>query len=395
MPMVQPPPRPGLARTPFPAGRRNLLAGLAGALGGAAAARAQAAIDPALFDIRRYVYVPSATTPDVTVIDADTNRLVRSLRTGIVASQVVVSRSAAALVATDGRSAAVSLVDVFAGTARTLVLPAPAERLTSGTNGRLVAASDLAGGTITLIDAGEGRVDTVITGLPPLRDVMFGGQDTVLYIAAEGLDGIGVIDVASARLSQRIATFRPTRAGVAALARTPNGRQVLAQPQGGGPISVLDLEQGRPVAELAAGPGTAGMFPSGTGTYLLVPDNLKATLAVFRTERLGDPVALPGAAGVIGVYTAWLDSVAFAPSVAGSRLLIYDLDRLQPAGEIALAGTPVHGAVTPDSRTLYLPLLDPPQVVAVDGATRQVTGRFDLASRPLAALVAGGWGICH
>ncbi len=380
---------------PPPAGRRQVLAGLAGALGAAAAAPAQAAFDPALFDIRRYVYIPSATTPDVTVIDADTGRIVPGLQTDMIARQVVVDRATAKLIATDAASATVSLVDVFAGTIRKLALPAPAERLTVGISGRLAAASDLAGGTITLIDLNDGRVDTVIAGLPRVRDVMFGAQDTVLYIAAEGLDGIGVIDVANARLSHQIATFQPTRAGVGALARTPNGRQILAQPQGGGPISVLDPEQGKPVAQLAAGPGAAGMFPSGTGTFLLVPDNDEATLSVFRTEHLENPVALPGAAGMIGVYTAWLDSVAFVPSAAGSRLLIYDLDALRPAGEIALAGPPLRGAVTPDSRTLYLPVRDPPCVVAVDGASRTVSARFDLASPPLAALVAGGWGICH
>ena len=87
--------------------------------------------------------------------------------------------------------------------------------------------------------------------------------------------------------------------------------------------------------------------------------------------------------------------VVFIPNSAGYRPLIYDLDARRPAGEIALAGPPLRGAVTPDSRTLYLPVRDPPCVVAVDGASRTVSARFDLASPPLAALVAGGWGICH
>jgi len=385
-----------MTAAPHPsARRRQLLAGLAGVVGAGVAARAQAAFDPALLDIRRYVYVPSATTADVTVIDADTGRLVRGLQTGMIARQVVVNRATATLLATDATTAAVSLVDVFTATLRKLALPAPAGRLTVGTSGRLAAASDLAGGTITLIDLNDDRVDTVIAGLPRLRDVMFGAQDTVLYIAAEGIDGIGVIDVAAAKLSQQIATFRPTRAGVAALARTPNGRQILAQPQGGGPISVLDPEQGKPVAQLAAGPGVAGMFPSGTGTFLLLPDNAEATLTVFRAEHLEKPVSLPGAAGMVGVYTAWLDSVAFVASAAGRRLLIYDLDTMKPAGEVALNGVPVQGAVTPDSRTLYLAVRDPPCVVAVDGASRAIAATYDLASPPLTALVAGGWGICH
>ena len=391
--------------TPAHAGRRGLLTGLAGTLGMGrlgmgtlgvgTAVRGQAAIDPGLLDIRRYVYVPVSTSPDVTIIDSDTDRIFGSLPIGLLARHVVISRETATLIATDGRSGEVVLAHVLTGVLRRVVLEAPVDRLTIGASGRMAAATQQAGGTITLIDLDDARVDRVISGLPPLRDVMFGEQDTVLYIAAEGLGGIGVINVARARLAREIAPFRPSRAGFAALARTPNGRRLLAQPQGGGPISVLDPEQGEPIAELAAGTGTVGMFPSGTGAFLLIPDNASATLAIFRAERLDEPVALHAASDVAGVHTAWLDSVAFVPCAGSRRLLVYDLDQRQPAGEIALAGTPAPGAVTPDSRTLYLPILDPAQVVAVDGATRRIVASFDLPTPPLAALVAGGWGICH
>lgn len=380
---------------PVRTGRREVLAGLTCTLGVGAAAQGQAAIDLALLDIRRYVYVPSATMPDVTIIDGDTDRIVGTLHTGIVAQHVVVSLQTATLIVTDGRSDTVVLVNVFTGAARTVQLPVAADHLTVGTAGRLAAATNRAAGTITLIDLDGGRVDTAITGLPPLRDVMFGEQDMVIYIAAEGLAGIGVIDVAKARLTHEIATFRPTRAGVAALARMPNGRRLLARPKGGGPISVLDPEEGKPIAELSAGIGTVGMFPSGTGAFLLIPDNVNATLAVFRSGHLDEPIALRSAVDVADVHTAWLDSVAFVPCAASRRLLVYNLDTLQFAGEIGLAGTPVRGAVTPDSRALYLPILDPPQVVAVDGATRRIATTFDLPSPPLSAVVAGGWGICH
>jgi DNA-binding beta-propeller fold protein YncE len=355
---------------------------------------ARAAFDPTLADIRRYVYVPSAATPDVSVIDVDTERVAGRLPIGIVARHVGVVREAATLVATDA-SGAVSLADVFTGTVRSLALPIPADQLTIGTGGRLAAAVARAAGTIALIGIDSGRVESVISGLPRLRDVMFGNQDTELYIAAEGLAGIGVVDVAKARLEREIAGFGVVRDGIAALARTPNGRQVLAQPNGGGPISVIDPEQGKPVGAFAAGSGTVGIFPSGTGAWLLIPDKTEATLTVFRFDHPDKPVVLKGAADAVYVHTAWLDSVAFVPSAASRRLLVYDLDTLRLAGEIPLVGTPMRGAVTTDSRTLYLPTLDPPQIVAVDGSTRRIVATFDLPEPPLTALVAGGWGICH
>jgi DNA-binding beta-propeller fold protein YncE len=372
-------------------GRRAWLAAM---LALAAPGRVRAAIDPTLADIRRYVYVPSATTADVTVIDVDTNRIAGTLPIGVVARHAAVSREAATLIATD-ESGAGSLVDVFTGTVRSFRLAAPADELTIDTGGRVAAAVNQAGGTITLIEVDTARADTVISGLPPLRDVMFGNQDTELYIAAEGIPGIGVVDIAKGRLVRQIAAFGVARDGFAALARTPNGRRVLAQPAGGGPIGVLDPEQGKPVGEIAAGASTIGIFPSGTGTYLLIPDTAEATLTVYRFEHPDKPVVLRCAADAVGVSTAWLDSVAFVPCAASRRLLVYDLDTQRLAAEIPLAGTPIRGIVTTDSRTLYLPTLDPPRIVAVDGSTRRIAATIDLPGPPLAALVAGGWGICH
>jgi DNA-binding beta-propeller fold protein YncE len=376
------------------AGRRNLLAGLACGIGYAPVTRARASVP---FDIRRYVYVPSATTPNVTVIDTEINQIAATLRTGIVARQAVVSREALTLIATDGSSASVSLLDIVTGETRTLALPNPAERLTVGATGRMVAASGLAGGTIALFGLDEFSRDkvTTIRGLPPLRDVMFGDLDTALYIATQRPGGIGVIDVATTKLTHEIAPVQPNRSGIAAFARSLNGRLILALPEDGGPISVLDPELGQPIGRVDAGPGVTGLFQSGTGRYLLVPNSARATLAVFKGESFADPVSLPAAAGITRVYTGWLDSFAFLPSAVRNSVLVYDLDTMRRVDEIGLRGRPGTGGVTPDSRTLYLPVLDPPQIVAVDAETRKIAAVLDLPEPPLAALVAGGWGICH
>jgi DNA-binding beta-propeller fold protein YncE len=367
--------------------RRALLGGLAGL---AASRPAWAAINPAELDTSQYVYVPSATTPDVFVIDSGTNQIVGQLHSGMVAQQAVISRSAATLAAIDGRHAAVALVDVFAGTTRRVALASPAQRLTVGANGQLVAATDLAGGAISVIDLADGRVSQRISGLPRVRDAMFGERDTVLYVAADWIDGIGVVDLARGRMIRQIGS-----GARAALAHTPDGRRLLALPQGGGAISVLDAASGAVVGQLAAGAGTDAVFPSGIGTFLLVPDSAAATLAVFRATRPEHPISLPGAADVVGVYAAWLDSVAFMPSAARRSVLVYDLDAMRQIDDIALRGTPARGAVTPDSRALFLPVLDPPSLLVLDGQTRSITATLDLAHQPLAALIAGGSGLCH
>ncbi|BAS00255.1 hypothetical protein BV133_2661 [Blastochloris viridis] len=342
--------------------------------------------------IQGYVFVPSAETPAISVIDTDTDRIVGTLHIDIVPRQVEVSRELAKLVATDGR-AALSVLNVSGGALKEIVLPNLAQRLVLGSRGRILAAIDLAAGAIALVDLDTDRVRTKIAGLPPLRDVMFANQDTLIFYAAEGLAGIGMIDVMSGEHVGEI-VLGAIGTEIATLTRTPSDRQALAQPQGGGTIAVLDLERRQAIDHIEAGPGAGPAVPSGTGRVLLIPEPSRQALVV-RSERLVQPVRLRGASVVTGIYTAWLDSVGFVASAALHRLLVYDLDRPSLSGEITLPGTPLRGAVTSDSRKLYLPLMDPPKLMVVDGQSQRVVATIALPSTPLAAIVAGGWGVCH
>jgi hypothetical protein len=357
---------------------------------------ASATIDPALLDIRRYVYVPAVASDQVAVVDSDSNRITGTLATGVVPRRVVVSRDTATLVAADSKAASLSLVNVFSGDRRLLDLPVQATGLTVGTSGRIAAAFNEDSGMIILIDLDEGWVKSVIPGPRHLHDVMFDGQDTRLLVGAEGLPGIGVVDVQAAQLTHQIALPAGAAGGISAFARTPDGRHVLARSLDGGVISIVDPEEGKAVGQIASAGGVEGMFPSGTGSYLLVPDTEKSVLKVFRSTRpAAESVELPMSAGVTGVYFAWLDSVAFLPSPERNRLLVYDLDRMSQVSEIVLPGPPSPGTVTADSRALYLPVRDPPRLLVVSGETRAVVAQIDLKDAPHSALVAGGWGICH
>lgn len=344
-------------------------------------------------DARRFVFVPCADQPNVIVVDSETDRIVATLPLGLLPRQVAVSGGEAKLVATDGKRAVI--VDLAERASRPIDLPHPVARLVLGTTGWMLAAADPDGGMITLYDLRFERVVNRLQGLPALRDLMFSDKDGFLLVAAEGWDAISVVDVNTGRPVSQLAPFRPAPAGIGSLARTPNGRRVLARPQGGGAISVIDLQAGLAVGELDVAPTASGAVPSGTGALLFVPDSVLATLTVFRTDALARRAVLPGAPGLQGVYSAWLDSVAFVPSATRRRILVYDLDRLQPAGDIALAGTPGTGSVTADSRKLYLPLSDPARLAVIDGETRAQIAWLALPAPPLAAIAPGGWGVCH
>ncbi|MBB5046895.1 hypothetical protein HNR60_001644 [Rhodopseudomonas rhenobacensis] len=348
---------------------------------------------PATGYIERYVFVPSAVSPIVTLIDTDTDQISGTLQLEYVPGQVEVSRELTKLIATEGRSA-MTVLGVFGGPPNQIALPNAAQRLVLGARGRVVAAIDPTAGAIALVDLVSERVTASITGLPPLRDVIFGNDDSTIYVVAKGGGGIGVIDAVTGRQLRQIVAGAPPGTDIGTLTRLPGDRRLLLQPQGGGSIDVLDLGLERTIDRIDVTVGAGPAVPSGTGTVLMIPDGLRQTLVV-RSEHFPAPVTLRGAAGVTGTYSAWLDSVGFVASAARRQLLVYDLDRPALAKEITLPGVPVRGAVTVDSRKLYLPLSDPPKLLVVDGKTQQVVATIDLPSQPLVAIVAGGWGVCH
>jgi hypothetical protein len=160
-------------------------------------------------------------------------------------------------------------------------------------------------------------------------------------------------------------------------------------------ITVVDCAANRVHATLHGGLVASQAVMSRAAATLVLADAHGGTLAVFPTGHLDAPAVLPGARGIVGVYATWLDGIAFMPSAAERRVLVYDLDAIHRAGDIALPGTPARGAETPDSQTLYLPVSDPPRLLAMDGQTRRIAAAIDLPSPPLEALIAGASGLCH
>jgi DNA-binding beta-propeller fold protein YncE len=344
-------------------------------------------------DVTQFVFVPSAEQPTATVVDVGSNRIVGSVGLGAVPQQVLISRTEAHLIVTDGRSSEIVTVDLATLGLTRVPLSHAAERLVLGTNGWLLAAADLRSGTITLFDLRRGIVMGRVDGLPPLRDFMFVDQDGYLFVAAQGWTSIAVVDTNTARVMRWISPDGNT--GIVAFARTPNGRSVLAQPASADPPSIIDVESNKIVGTLGQAVVKDGITPSGTGAFLFIPENRDATFCVYREGRFSSPAILPAKPGMNAVYSAWLDSVAFVSCVPSRELLVYDLDTLRPAGSLPLGGQPGQGGVTPDSAKLYVPLASPSGLGIVDCQNRRVAATLPMASRPLAAVVPGGWGICH
>jgi YVTN family beta-propeller protein len=97
-----------------------------------------------------------------------------------------------------------------------------------------------------------------------------------------------------------------------------------------------------------------------------------------------------------GVNTGWFESVAFVISRGEDKLVMLDLETLQPAGEIALPGAPETGVTTPDGRKLYVALSAADEVAVIDVQTRRVIKRIgDVGDGPWGAHMVGAINYCH
>lgn len=344
-------------------------------------------------DMSRAVFVVMAGSTVVPFIDPDTDRIAGTVDVGVVPHQVELASSISKLLVIDGKSAKVNVVDVVANEIRSIPLDLVPGRIAVSVDGLTAALADSGTGRVVLLDLLRRRSLGAIDGGAPVRDMVFSTDNRTLYVSRKDQDSIGAIEVAAARQEARIASGLPH--GGLALSRSPNGRRLFVQPDGSAGVGVLDLERGRPLEPIEAGRASTVAFPSGTGAYLLIADNERATLTVIRDGTAATATLLKGATGVDTIYTAWFDTLALVPSTSAKAVLLYDLDALKPAGVVRLPAAPARGAVTPDGKKLYLPVPEAGKVVAIDARRRRLAASITVPGTPETVLLAGSYGICH
>jgi DNA-binding beta-propeller fold protein YncE len=345
--------------------------------------------------VARYVFIPSRSASMVTVVDKNTDAVVGILEPGLVPEQAVVSEATSKLVAVDGIARGVSVVDLANGRRSAIDLDFAPQRLIGSPDGYMVAAADPSAGAVAFIELMRTRIVSRITGLSPIRDLMFGPDGAFFYLAAERLNGIGVVDVARGTLIEDISIPSLRSGDAAGLTRSPSGRMGYVKARGNRMISLFDLSNFRPVRELEVGRQADKAFPTGFGGYLVVPDNSEKTVTIVANASLTIAAMLNGAPGMATVYSGWFDTLALVPSATERKLLVYDLDRLSQAADIALPGTPGPGAVTQDGAKLYLALGDASKVAVIDLQLRKLIRTIAVASNPVAAVMGKSFDVCH
>jgi DNA-binding beta-propeller fold protein YncE len=376
---------------PFPS-RRQVLGGVAGATGLAAAAYfslARPSVTPQI-DARRTLVVTGRNSTSVALIAFDEDRLLGHLDLGIVPRELQVSDGAVFIAAADGRSRQLAFAEVAARTVRRVALPCRPTRLVVSPNGATLAAIDEGSGEIALLEFSSGLITLYFQGPAHIRAAIFSADNASLFAAADTFQGVAAFEVASGRLAAAI-----DGPPLLDLTRSPNGREgfaLAADPE----HSILHLNLNSPgILGRLTGRAAAGVFPTGTGRYLVLPDPDARTVTIASVHPLEPGPLLAAVAGVSTAYSAWFDTVAFVPSAPARKVLIYDLDDGRNDGAIALNGRPGFGTVTPAGEKFYLPVEDSGEVVVIDARFRRRIGAISVGLAPVRAVIADGYGICH
>lgn len=377
-----------------------MLWGLAGATGFAAAARlsmrrpsatpqSDASVTQPI-DGKRTLIVTARDSTSVALIAFDDNRLLGHLDLGIVPLELRVSDGGVLMAAADRRSRYLAVAEVAGRTVRHVDLPCRPMRLVASPDAATLAAIDEDSGEIAIIDFRSGHIKLCFQGPAHIRAAIFSTDAALLFVGADTFQGVATFDLAAGRL---VATIGGPP--VIDLVRSPNGREGFAiTADHEHSILHLDLKSPRILGRLT-GRRAAGVFTTGFGSYLLLPDPDAGTVTIASVQPLKPGPPLAAAAGVSTAYSAWFDTVALVPSPPAHKLFVYDLEAGRNDGAISLGGRPGFGSTSPEGDKFYLPVEDSGEVVVIDTRDRRQVDTISVGGAPMRAVLAAGYGICH
>lgn len=357
--------------------------------------------------LSHYIFVPNRASADVAIIDTRTDDVVAHATVGSVPHQVAISADRMKMVTSNTADNTITITDLETlSPASTIELGHEPEHMEINPAGGIVAIGNIGAGSVSLVsldtDAELARID----GLYEPHNMTFSPDGSLLYVGNLGADVVSVIDVAKAEVIEEIPVGEPqavasegdaaTYQGIINVTSTVDGRFGFAAYGEGDAMAVIDLENRETIATLALGDLPWRAYATADGRYMITPNNGDETVSIVDTGTLEEVARLPGAADMTGVNTGFFETKAFVISRGDDKLLTLDLDTLEPAGEIALPGTPETGVVTPDGKKLYVALSSTDQVAVIDTESRELIKTIDgVGDEPWGAHMTGTLNYCH
>jgi YVTN family beta-propeller protein len=386
--------------------KRRICLALSGAL--TAGMVVSASVAAAHDDGSHYLFVPNRVSANVTVINIEDDTVIARIDVGKVPHQVVVAQRLGKVVASNTADDTITIIDLKTlKPEATLALEHEPEHMALSPTGVILAVGNIGAGTVSLVSLETNREMSRVTGLFEPHNLTFDKTGALLYVANLGADHVSVIDVARGTVINEIPIAGPTPLASAAPSADPyqgiinvtatiDGRLGFAAHGESNALVVIDLARQTKVKTVPLGELPWRAYASPDGRYMVVPNNGAGTVSVISTDSLEVAATLPGAADMTGVNFTADGRTAFVLSRGEDKVVILDLALLQPAGEIALNGTPETGVTTPDGSKLYVALSGAGKVAVIDPRRRQLVKLIDdVGEEPWGATMVGAGNYCH
>jgi YVTN family beta-propeller protein len=239
-----------------------------------------------------------------------------------------------------------------------------------GTDGQLIRVIDLEQRSVVgTIDLGQGARP---------HGAVFGPKDRLLYVTAELLNSVVVIDPATLNIIGKVPTGKPESH---MLAITSDGKRGYTSNVGSGTVSVLDLENRKLLSVIQVASVAQRIALSVDDAWAFTADQTKPQLAVIdtKTEKVSHRVELPGIA--YGTAPTPDGKSLLVVLIKNNQLGLVDLGRMQFVKGLELPKTPQEVLVRPDGAKAFVSC-DASQKVAV----------IDLREWKVETLIAAGPG---
>ena len=358
-------------------------------------------------ELANYMFVPNRASADIAIIDTRTDEVIAHAPVGQVPHQVAVSADRMKMVTSNTADDTITITDLTTlEPAATIELGHEPEHIEIGPDGEIVAIGNIGAGTVSLVSLATDDELARIDGLYEPHNMTFSRDGKLLYVGNLGADVVSVIDVAQAEVIDEIGIGSPqttasegnpdTYQGIINVTASADGRFGFAAYGEGDAMAVIDLDNHETIKTLELGDLPWRAYSSADGRYMITPNNGDETVSIISTAELEEITRLPGAADMTGVNTGFFDKTAFVISRGDDKLVMFDLDTFQPAGEITLPGTPETGVTTPDGKKLYVALSSTDEVAVIDTASRELIKRIgNVGDEPWGVHMSGALNYCH
>jgi YVTN family beta-propeller protein len=246
--------------------------------------------------------------------------------------------------------------------------------------------ADKAADGIAVFDVREGRVVRVLRGVSDPETVAVSPDGASLYVASEDTGTLVVIDSRSGAIRRTV----PVGGEAEGTAVSPDGSLVYATSEEDHTVAVYDVRQGRVRARIPVGLRPRNAAFSADGRRAFVPGESDGSVTMIdvaadravRRARIGGENMRP-----MGIAFAQGGRHLFLTTGRGRELVRLDPASLEVTGRVEVGARPWGLAISPDGRHVFTANGPSNDVAMVEAQSLKVVARFEAGERPWGAAI--------